>query len=104
MSGSKWLLTHFTTGLREMVGDQLALAGVCIRPGDAWADLANLLEVSERALAVDRCRGCDHRLIGLRGSKPMQKRDSQAHGQAHDQNWQDHKLEHGLEIVARTAQ
>ena len=44
-----------TRGL-EMGGDHLPLASVGLRAGDPRADLADLLEVAEGALAVDRSR------------------------------------------------
>ena len=61
--------------LREVLGDHLALAGVGLRAGGPRADLADLLEVSEGTLAVDRGRGGEHGGVGLRGFEPLQERD-----------------------------
>ena len=60
-----------------MGGDHLPLAGVGLRAGDPGADLADLLEVAERALAVDRSRSGGHGGIGLQRAEPGGEGDEQ---------------------------
>src|SRR6516165_8577827 len=67
-----------------MIGDHLPLAIVGRRAGNPRPQLADLLEVLKRALAVDRSRIGGHGGAGLQGTEPGGKGTEEAYGGQND--------------------
>ena len=73
----EWLLADGPPHGLEMPGDHLTLAGVGRRTRRSRADLANLPEVTERAVAVDRRRRGEDTGFRHGRSHPLEHRQAQ---------------------------